>query len=35
MKYFKKEAEFGIGAVSKNNEKLWLDIVKLFHPNGK
>ena len=33
MKYFKKTAE--IGPVSKNNEKLWLDIVKLFHPTEK
>ena len=35
MKFFKKTAEFGIGPVSKNDEKLWLDIVKLFNPNKK
>ena len=33
MKYFNKTAN--IGPVSKNNEKLWLEIVKLFHPNEK
>jgi len=34
MKFFNKTAQ-QIGPVSKNDEKLWLDIVKLFNPNKK
>ena len=34
MKFFDKTAQ-QIGPVSKNDEKLWLDIVKLFNPNKK
>ena len=34
MKFFNKTAQ-QIGPVSKNNEKLWLDIVKLFNGNKK
>jgi len=34
MKFFNKTAQ-QIGPVSKNDEKLWLDIVKLFNGNKK
>lgn len=34
MKFFNITAQI-ISPVSKNNEKLWLDIVKLFNGNKK